>query len=241
MTSTIAGVPVPDGHWPSWRDWFAPERQPFDVSDLPDDIRAALPGPEPVRSPEIRDTFYCYHRNFVQLDAAEFGALSQPVRAALARTRVHPGRPHGQSEAVRRLAREQTGGGSFVWWPGLLELAGDEPIVEFVGHGLWPSLHREVPGETWRRLSGLLPGAEELAGSFPDRSGPNCFETVLAAAGVQVEDGWVQQDTFEAGWTVQPRDCSGGHRTTSPVWFWCGATSPASRSTPRSRSGTDSP
>lgn len=50
---------------------------------------------------------------------------------------------------------------------------------------------------TWRACRDVLPRAEELAGTFAERSGPNCFATVLAAAGAGDDDAWLLQPAFE--------------------------------------------
>jgi cell wall-associated NlpC family hydrolase len=50
----------------------------------------------------------------------------------------------------------------------------------------------------WARAGRLLPRAADLAGSFPAASGPDCFGTVMAAAGVDgAESEWVARDPFE--------------------------------------------
>jgi hypothetical protein len=65
-------------------------------------------------------------------------------------------------------------------------------VVRFVEEGRRPSRHEEV--SSW---SGL-PAARPLAGTFADRSGPNCFGTVMAAAGVAgAEREWMQREPFE--------------------------------------------
>jgi hypothetical protein len=76
-------------------------------------------------------------------------------------------------------------------------------VVRFVEEGRRPSRHDEVG--SW---SGL-PGARALAGRFPDRSGPNCFGAVMAAAGVAGADReWMQREPFEE--FLEARTIAGG-------------------------------
>ncbi|HLT61298.1 MAG TPA: hypothetical protein VK020_08910 [Microlunatus sp.] len=86
-----------------------------------------------------------------------------------------------------------------VWWPTLLHRAGDRPVLRFVAEGVRPSRHREVRRSVWTAAARLVPAAADLAGTFPDASGPNCFGTVLAAAGVpDVATEWIFPPRFEA-------------------------------------------
>ena len=48
--------------------------------------------------------------------------------------------------------------------------------------------HREVGATTWKACAGRVPRARQLAGTFAPGSGPNCFSTVLTAAGVPDAD-----------------------------------------------------
>ena len=60
------------------------------------------------------------------------------------------------------------------------------------------SRHAEVREATWADAQALLPQARELAGTFADGSGPNCFGTVMAAAGVgRAAQEWMQREPFE--------------------------------------------
>lgn len=56
-----------------------------------------------------------------------------------------------------------------------------------------------MSSRTWNQCAKVLPGARELAGTFPSSSGANCFGTVMAAAGVaDAADEWMLQDAFLA-------------------------------------------
>lgn len=71
-------------------------------------------------------------------------------------------------------------------------------LVRWVEAGTRPSLHALARSEPEQVRAGPLPRAAQLAGTFPPGSGPNCFGTVMAAAGEPVEHEWVQQDQFQA-------------------------------------------
>ena len=50
---------------------------------------------------------------------------------------------------------------------------------------------------TWRRAAAAVPEAREVAGTFAAGSGPNCFGTVMAAAGVvEARSTWMLQEPF---------------------------------------------
>lgn len=171
---SILGIPVPDDLMARWREWFAPPLQPFPLAALDDRMRALLPRREPVRpSDEVRDTFHLYGGERVWLTRHEFAALPTPVRRAL------------------RYRRKPTP----VWDLG----AGDAPLAAYVHDGVHDSQHAAVAEATWRRAAGLLSRARELAGTFPAGSGPNCFGTVMAAAGVAgAEHEWMFEEPFAA-------------------------------------------
>lgn len=172
----VLGIGVSAELLDSWRGWFAPAVQPF---------RSSEPiGRRLVPSNEVRDTFQLYDDGpWVWLDEEEFSALSPRVRRAL---------------LARREATGRSGGQRFPWWPSVLAKAGDGPVIEYVEEGVRPSRHREVPAAVWRAARSVVPGAEALAGTFPDGSGPNCFGTVMAGAGVPgAESEWMVREPFE--------------------------------------------
>ena len=79
-------------------------------------------------------------------------------------------------------------------------------LTRFVTGNRRASRHADVPQSVWKRATERLPGARELAGTFPDRSGPNCFGTVMAAAGVEgAEREWMLREPFEAWLASQTR------------------------------------
>lgn len=70
--------------------------------------------------------------------------------------------------------------------------------MTFVADDMLTSRHREVSEATWDRARDVLPRARDLAGTFAGQSGPNCFGTVMAAAGVPgAEDVWLLREPFE--------------------------------------------
>jgi hypothetical protein len=79
-------------------------------------------------------------------------------------------------------------------------LAGLEASVlkDHIEEGRRPSRHDEVPERTWASAANILPGARTLSGTFAPASEPNCFGTVMAAAGVAgAESVWMQREPFE--------------------------------------------
>jgi hypothetical protein len=218
------GVQVQPELWPSWRDWFAPARQPFDVDALPEHHRPLVPVRQVDPSPEVRDTFCVYGRgDRTWLTELEFGALPVGARASLVTSRQVAGHLRTAPDSIRAQARQQTGRSRFVWWPTLLRQAGDEPVVQFVDGRFQPSCHHQVPARTWREARHRLPGARVLAGTFAAGSGPNCFGTVMAAAGVPgAEHKWMLQEPFEEWLHTHARPHPGPGRDREPgvVLLW---------------------
>lgn len=143
-------------------------------------LRAALAdAPEADLSPEVRDTFLVYPPGWRVLDETSYRALPTPVRRALTRARPRELRP--------------------VTWPSDGEALVRERVFAYVAHGVRSSRHLEVEAGTWERAADVLPGARALAGTWADGSGPNCFGTVMAAAGVAgAESVWMFQEPFES-------------------------------------------
>jgi hypothetical protein len=73
------------------------------------------------------------------------------------------------------------------------------------------------------RWPASLPRAQELAGTFADGSGPNCFGTVMAAAGVEGADTvWMQCEPFEE-WLAAHTVPGGRDDQPGTVFVWRGA------------------
>jgi hypothetical protein len=101
-----------------------------------------------------------------------------------------------------------------VWWKSLLrkpELVLPEIVSAVVG----PSRHAEV-----REWPKQFPRVRELAGTFPDGSGPNCFGTVMAACGVEgAETVWMVQKPFEE-WLAGHTERGGRDDVPGTVFVW---------------------
>lgn len=193
----VLGVDVNPNLLALWQRWLAPEIQPFFVESLRSWPKSGLTGD---LSAELRDTYKVWKLDrslkTLWLDEESFFALPRAERARLVRSQVAHGR--GAVPTVRQWAdlidpvtlRSQADGHRFVWWPRLITRCPEAILLRTVATGELPSRHREVPSHTWDRCAVLLPGARSLAGSFAESSGPNCFGTVMATAGV---DGAARQ------------------------------------------------
>jgi len=202
----VLGVAVTEELLGRWATWFAPDPQPFLVAADSLVARAGRPF-EPNAEPELRDTFELYGAPvdgaYRSLSSEEFLALPPSERVRLVRARAR--RARGLAPAVRawpslRAAGivGQADGHRFVWWPELVSGREREVLVPFVEDGRRASQHREVPSSVWSSLSTLLPAARQLAGTFPEGSGPNCFATVMGAAGVEgAATTWMLREPFE--------------------------------------------
>lgn len=200
-----------------WTCWLAPAWQPFFVEDShhwPEGRAAAADG----MTAELRDTYKVWRLRqrgeVVWFDEETFLAMDRRRRARLVRDQAR--RRRGAVPSVRRWAdvlaeqslRGQADGHRFVWWPSLLAVSPARILERFVADEADATRHRAVAPTTWRSCAAVLPGARELAGTFADGSGPNCFGTVLAAAGVDgAAEDWVQQEVFE-DWLA--RSCAPG-------------------------------
>lgn len=189
----VLGIEVGEELIDRWVDWFAPERQPFLV---PSDLAESLIGGEPGSglSDEVRDTFEIYGSGsdrVVLLDRAAARRLPHEVRA------------------VQHVAHH---------WPGERDLR--SAAIRFVERGRRPSRHHEVDESAWSAVAGLLPAARRLAGTFPSASGPNCFGTIMGAAGVEgAEFEWMQQEPFEV-WLASHADSGGADGGAGIVLVW---------------------
>ena len=181
---------------------------------------------------ELRGTFEIYSpaesTEWRFISAVEFANLSRSLRSQLVRSQFVLGRL--RVESVRAWPslldlgiRNQADGYRFVWWPSMLTGREEEVLIPYVEEGRRPSRHREVSELLWRNIAELLPGARKIGGTFPQRSGPNCFGAVMAAAGQEGADEiWMQRDPFEEWLELRTR---AGGRDDSPgtvlVWRSC--------------------
>lgn len=220
---TVLGIPVSPGLLERWVGWLAPDEQPFFLTKKQATTwRLETNDREPSR--EDRDTYWIYAidakaSRTVWLTEAAYGELPKPTRAALVRAQVHYGR--GSVPTVRRWSavvgagvRQQADGHRFVWWKSLLERP-REILPEVVSEGLGPSRHREV--RAWPKQ---FPRVRELAGTFADGSGPNCFGTVMAASGVEgAEHVWMVREPFEE-WLASHTERGGTDDVPGTVFVW---------------------
>ncbi|TCC25142.1 hypothetical protein [Kribbella speibonae] len=219
----VLGIDVTSDLLERWVDWLAPDEQPFFVTrkqatawKLTTDDR------EPSR--EDRDTYRTYAvdpkaARTAWLSQEVYDALPKATRAALVRAQV--GYDRGAVPTVRKWSRivgpevrQQADGYRFVWWKSLLR----EParvLPDVVSEDLGPSRHAEV--RTW---PAALPRVRELAGTFPDGSGPNCFGTVMAACGVDgAESVWMVREPFEE-WLANHTERGGKDDVPGTVFVW---------------------
>ncbi|MHB8340663.1 MAG: hypothetical protein ACYDB7_05745 [Mycobacteriales bacterium] len=188
----VLGIEVAADLLARWAAWYAPESQPF---LLPADSPLAGIGPsfDPSPAHEARDSFGIYSLPDAVVCRTvayhEFMSLPRDARSYLVRTQRTLGRSLVPSvrawPSLRSLGTAaQADGHRFVWWPSLVAGREHEVVVPFVEQGRRPSRHGEVADSVWSDAARLLPGARALAGTFPSASGPNCFGTVMGAAGV---------------------------------------------------------
>ena len=202
----LLGIDVPGELVDRWRSYLAPDWQPFFV-DRADEWDAPAPPTSTTLSDNLRDTYKTWRMTakgqMVWLDEQSFMALGRRERARLVRSQAE--RKRGAVPTVRRwkdrfdapVLRAQADGHRFVWWPSLLSEHPEEVLADQVLDGQPASRHDEVKASTWRAAERLLPRAKEIAGQFAMSSGPNCFGTTLAAAGLVDPTTCVVQEPFE--------------------------------------------
>jgi hypothetical protein len=223
-------IEVPDSLVRRWVEWFAPNVQPFIVDKR--SARELGKGRDVSSLPaELTDTYQIYAlppgHELVWLSEARFADLPRSGRAALVRAQRTCERElvptvRAWAPVLGRRAGAQADGHRFVWWPSLLAGHENRVLTEFIEEGRFPSSHDEVPERVWARLQSLLPGVRRLAGTFADRSGPNCFGTVMAAAGVAgAEDEWMQREPFER-WLSESTRPGGRDTDAGTVLVWRG-------------------
>ncbi|MBB5234968.1 hypothetical protein [Deinococcus budaensis] len=199
----VLNIPVAPHLLTAWAGWLAPERQPFFLTG--EEARRlgldTVPRAAATFTPEERDTLALWNVSgeadrIAWLREEQWNALPLATRRALLQAQVRHGR--GAVPRVRDFADRLPGleGSRFVWWPSLLSPA---VLARVVAREGLDCQRAAVPEAVWEAAHPRLPGARDLAGTFPHASGPNCFGTVMGAAGV---DGaareWMQRSPFEA-------------------------------------------
>jgi hypothetical protein len=197
----VLGVDVDEARVDRWMSWIAPPVQPFVV-----DARGPLPtgARTDVDLPlELRDTYQLYGLTpdvrLAWLDETTFSALSRSDRATLVRAQVRRERDVVPTVRAWGTGSTQGDGHRFVWWPSMVAGQEERLVDAYVARGRPSSRHAEVERETWAEACPALPAAEEIAGTFPSTSGPNCFTTVMTAAGATITpDQWMKREPFDA-------------------------------------------
>ena len=221
-------IAVPEDLFKRWLGWFAPDPQPF----LADAELAALKrertGGLPLDA-ELRDTYGLYELpgavRLVWFSEAQFMALPKPGRSALVQAQRTFHRelvPSVRSWRflIGQTIRQQADGHRFVWWRSLLDGCARRILRDYIEEGRRPSRHDEVPAQVWDSATQILPGARRLAGTFAGGSGPNCFGTVMAAAGVNGADTvWMQRGPFER-WLSEMTRPGGDDAHAGTVLVW---------------------
>lgn len=208
--------------------WFAPTHQPFLIPGE-GSRRIGIEPPRGELDAELRDTFEIYnvpdYLVCVLVSEEEFNDLGRMARAVLLHNQITFGRqviPSVRSAPaeVRAQAAAQADGHRFVWWPSLLEGHEIPVLDEYLRLGRRPSRHLEVPEHIWENSRAALPGARALAGTFPHASGPNCFGTVMAAAGRSDAAGrWMLREPFEE-WLSSTAAPGGSDDDAGTVLVW---------------------
>ncbi|GGO41867.1 hypothetical protein [Deinococcus humi] len=214
----ILNIPIDQALLESWANWLAPEQQPFYLTEAQGQALKLIISAAPSFSPEGRDTFKLWGvtcPQAVMLNESDFLTLPLATRTELLRLQLE----HGRGEVLcvadwRDLlteVEEQAGGEHFVWWPSLLAGREWELLAHWSSQGRLPCEHQAVPEEIWSALRTAWPRVREIAGTFPSGSGPNCFGTVMAGAGVRgAEHQWMLREPFEdwlAAYTAKTTEC----------------------------------
>jgi hypothetical protein len=232
----VLGVEVDQPLIQRWREWVAPPAQPFYLSaEQAEACAVAIAAAElraPPMSAELRDTFAAWRvsrdLHLIWLEESRFHALPRRFRARLVHAQVEhrrglvPTVPQWSSLVDNATLRGQADGHRFVWWQPVLEQADDSVLGLIVTRieTLPPSRHRDVPAAQWKAAGRILPQAEELAGTFAPGSGPNCFGTVMAAAGVDgAAETWMLREPFEA-WLRDSTRAGGHDDQPGTVYVW---------------------
>ncbi len=207
----VLNIPVDTALLAAWRGWLAPARQPFYLTGAEADALEieTVPRDGLILTPEARDTITEWNiaplaDRVAWLTLADVDALPPASRRALLRAQVRHGR--GNVPLGRAFPEMGLPPGRFLWRPEQLTAG---VLAQVVAAGGVPCQRAEVPPEVWRAAREVLPGAQALAGSFPQGSAGNCFGTVMGAAGVPgAAAEWMQREPFEA--FLQERTRPGG-------------------------------
>lgn len=225
--STVLGIEVPPDLLRRWIGWVAPDPQPLFVASARE--WPGTPGDRDGISAELADTYQLWRipraLDVVWIGSGDFRDLPRRRRAALVREQVDHRREvptvRGWADLLdRQELVTQADGHRFVWWPDLVAPKAEAVLTRLVTDDRLASRHREVPAATWRRCASVLPGARALAGTFPEQGGPNCFSTVLDAAGVRDSSAaWDATEPFDA-WLHDATARGGSDDACGTVYVW---------------------
>lgn len=225
--AVVLGVDVRKALVESWARWLAPDPQPFVVG--PEDVWREYESEAGSVTAELRDTYRLWGvakgLRVLWVSEDRFSSLPRTARAALVREQVVRGR--GAVPTVRTWSdlldpdqlRAQANGHRFVWWRSLLASDTERILSRVISTDRLPSRHMEVEESTWRACEDVLPGARQLAGTFPTGSNANCFGTVMAAAGADPADVYDSVEPF-AEWLAAACKRGGDTRQPGTVLVW---------------------
>lgn len=191
----VLGIEVSEPQLMHWLNWLMPGLHPY---LLPVEVaQEAGLVEEPERlTMELRDAFWIYGD---QPEAVCWLTRAQ-ARVLPERVRRDQPQPHRWRSSDPRTDLQR--------------------LVRYLEDGRRRSRHEQASSHTWSRAESLLPGARQLAGTFPGRSGPNCFGTVMAAAGVPDAAGvWMQREPFEQ-WLLDTAVPGGRDDEVGTVLVW---------------------
>lgn len=210
----VLGTDVAPGLVDRWVEWWMPDTHPFVV---PAALAAERSWPDARASMtmDVGDAFELYSiapdDALVRLDRRQARGLPAEIR---------------RRQPTRHL-----------WRSGDADLDRRRAIAR-VEQGRRPSRHDEVTDAEWDAAA-RVPGARAIAGTFPERSGPNCFGAVMAAAGVAGARRHHSRRRVVSAQTVAGVDVShqGPHRARREVQFAVPRAAPAPLLDHRSLSG----
>lgn len=245
MTATVLGIRVTDAQLARWRGWVMPPVQPFLLTG--EEARSVRRVARSRRlTPELSDTFQLYAVPGTDVYAAE---PSEVESSGVAVAHHVAPRANENSRIGAPGMDDEPQGTSLIWldrrgarllspqtlaaqptkhrWPGKHpERSRERDImrtIRWIEDGLPASQHGEVSEATWRRARAILPEARRIAGRFPARSGPNCFGTVMGAAGVEgAANTRMQRESFER-WLHDATITGGNDDNPGTVFVWRGA------------------
>lgn len=192
----VLGIDVPLRLAERWRGWLMPALQPYRV---PAQVAEELGLPDRRRDVpfEVYDAFELYGLTDDERIVTVTRRQAQELPAAVRRAQPTPHR-----------------------WPTMDAARDLERTVAYVRRGRRDSRHAEIDDAAWRRIARTLPGARAIAGTFADRSGPNCFGAVMAATGIpEAAETWMQIEDLSL-WMDQATVPGGDDDVLGTVLLW---------------------